>query len=272
MSRWTTRGPERPADHAGGGDAEGEAEGGDGAGALGPARVGAGEGGEVVLVGEAGDGVVGLRLQVGGEDAVLGLGLELGHAAAVEEVGDERGDEDGLAGAAEAGDAEADHRVGEDGAEVAHRVLDGVDQAPGQAIEVQRSRPLPRSPGAPYSLRLIAPPNSGALSTVPARFVRRQIVPRLPARGRRASRASRAGAARLPASGKRAPHSPYASLLRATDRARLHCSLAFSVRGKRSHPAREFEPKQSAGNRTSDLIAPPPARNDAALRVAPRPR
>ena len=102
------------ADHAGGGDAEREAEGGDGAGALGPARVGAGEGGEVVLVGEAGDGVVGLRLQVGGEDAVLGLGLELRHAAAVEEVGDERGDEDGLAGAAEAGDAEADHRVGED--------------------------------------------------------------------------------------------------------------------------------------------------------------
>ena len=32
----------------------------------------------MVLEGEAGDGVVGLRLQVGGEDAVLGLGLSWG--------------------------------------------------------------------------------------------------------------------------------------------------------------------------------------------------
>ena len=132
-------------EEAGGGDAQRQAQGGDRAGALGPVRVGGGQGGEVVLVGEARDGVVGLRLQVGGLDAALGGGAELRHAAAVEQVGDQRGDEHGLAGAAEAGDAEPDRVLEQRAAELAERVLEAAEEAAGPPVEIQgRVLPSPR--------------------------------------------------------------------------------------------------------------------------------
>jgi hypothetical protein len=83
------------------------------AGAVGPVRVGPRHGREVILEGEAGHGVVGLGLQEGGLDPARARGLQPRHAAPVEEVGDERGDEDGLARPREAGDAEADDRFEE---------------------------------------------------------------------------------------------------------------------------------------------------------------
>jgi hypothetical protein len=76
-------------------------------------RLSARHGREVILECEAGHGVVGLGLQEGGLDPARARGLQPRHAAAVEEVGDERGDEDGLARPRQAGDAEADDRFEE---------------------------------------------------------------------------------------------------------------------------------------------------------------
>jgi hypothetical protein len=76
-------------------------------------RVGPGHGGEVILEGETGHGVVGLGLQEGGLDPARARSLQTRHAAPVEKVGDERGDEHGLARPRESGDAEADDRFEE---------------------------------------------------------------------------------------------------------------------------------------------------------------
>jgi hypothetical protein len=128
MSRWRVRGPKgRPGARWGRGAAIGGA--GHAAGALGPVGLGRGEGGEVLLEGEAGDGVVGLGLEPGREDAPLGRGAELGHAAPVEEVRDQRGDEHGLARAREARDAQADHRIPEGGGHRLGHVARGVPRA-----------------------------------------------------------------------------------------------------------------------------------------------
>ena len=91
----------------------------------------------MVLEGEARDRRIGLRLEIGREDAVLGGGRELRHPPAFEQVRDERGDEDGLAGAAEAGHAEADHRLPEDIADVGDGALDGADETAGHPVEIQ---------------------------------------------------------------------------------------------------------------------------------------
>ena len=103
--------PGKARDQARGAQPQRQPQGRDRAGALGPARLGREQRREMLLEGEARHGVVGLRLQVGREDAALGGGAQLRHPAALEQVRDQRGDEHGLAGAAEAGDAEPDHRV-----------------------------------------------------------------------------------------------------------------------------------------------------------------
>ena len=66
-------------------------------GALGPAPVPGGEGGKMVLVGEARQLVMHLRLEVGPRDAPVGIGVEQRHAPAVHQGMDKRGDEHGLA-------------------------------------------------------------------------------------------------------------------------------------------------------------------------------
>ena len=65
---------------------------------------------DMALVVEARHGVVGLRLELGAGDAAGGIGLEERQPAAMDQIVDQRGDEDGLAGAGEAGDAEPDRR------------------------------------------------------------------------------------------------------------------------------------------------------------------
>ena len=62
------------------------------------------------LVVEARHLVVGLRLQPRPASRPLGIGLEERQPAAMHEIVDERGDEDGLAGARQAGHAEAQRR------------------------------------------------------------------------------------------------------------------------------------------------------------------
>ena len=84
---------------------------------------------EVRLVVEARHRVVGLRLEVGALDAPLGLGHEERQAAAGDEIADERGDEDGLAGARQPGDAEPQrgrHHVGQHGAGAVPSLARGV--------------------------------------------------------------------------------------------------------------------------------------------------
>ena len=60
----------------------------------------------MVLVVEARHRVVRLRLQLGAGDPPRGVGLEHRKAAAAGQAMDQRGDEHGLAGARQAGDAE----------------------------------------------------------------------------------------------------------------------------------------------------------------------
>ena len=63
------------------------------------------------LIVEARHLIVRLRLEIGAEHAAVGDGVEERHAGARHEVVHERGDEHGLAGAGEAGDAEPDGRL-----------------------------------------------------------------------------------------------------------------------------------------------------------------
>ena len=65
----------------------------------------------MVFIVEARHRVVGLRLQPGARDPPGGERLEDRKAAAAGEAVDQRGDEDGLAGARQAGDAEPDRRI-----------------------------------------------------------------------------------------------------------------------------------------------------------------
>ncbi len=74
---------------------------------------------EVRLVVEARHLVVRLRLEVGALDAALGFRHEERQASAGDEIANERGDEDGLAGTGQPGDAEPQrgrHHVGQQGA------------------------------------------------------------------------------------------------------------------------------------------------------------
>jgi hypothetical protein len=90
-----------------------------------------GEVGQVLLVGEARDCIVGLRLEVGAGDAALGHGSEKGQPPAGDQAAHEGGDEHGLARTREAGDAEPHggrHQIGEDRA----RALEGVRRRAGQ--------------------------------------------------------------------------------------------------------------------------------------------
>ncbi len=84
------RGPVSAAQQARGLDAERQAQLGDRAGRLRPARIVAGQGGQVILIGKARQGVVGLRLQVDRLDPALRLRAQLRHAAPVQQVGDQR--------------------------------------------------------------------------------------------------------------------------------------------------------------------------------------
>ena len=97
--------------------------------ALGPAWRIAGEVGEVLLVFEAGHGVVGLRLQIGAGETALRRRSKNGKPRARDEIVHERGDEHGLAGAREAGHAEPNRRRDEVGgiiAEIAEDVARGL--------------------------------------------------------------------------------------------------------------------------------------------------
>ena len=76
------------------------------------------------LIVEAGQGHVGLGLQVDGLDPPLGLGAELRHPSALQKVRDKRGDEDGLARAGQAGDAKAQGGVEEGFGQGGARALD----------------------------------------------------------------------------------------------------------------------------------------------------
>ena len=60
----------------------------------------------MLLVGEAGHGVVGLRLEVGAGDAALGHGGKERQPSAGNQAAHQRCDENGLAGARQAGDAQ----------------------------------------------------------------------------------------------------------------------------------------------------------------------
>ena len=80
---------------------------------------------EVRLVIEAGHAVVGLRFEIGADDPMLGVGREKRQSAAGNEIADERRDEDGLAGARQAGDAKT-YRWRQIIAEARLRVLDEI--------------------------------------------------------------------------------------------------------------------------------------------------
>ena len=69
------------------------------------------QGADVVFIVEARHRVVGLRLQPGAGDPPGGEGLENREAAAAGEAVNQRGDEDGLAGARQPGDAEPNRRI-----------------------------------------------------------------------------------------------------------------------------------------------------------------
>ena len=122
--------------------------------ALRPVRLRPGQRVEMILVGKARDGMIRLRLQVGREDPSLRLGAQLRHPPPVDQVRHQRGDEHGLARAAEPGDPEPDHRIAEHPADLAHGLLDAAGHAAGQAHQVQgrvppsrrRCRPNPSTP------------------------------------------------------------------------------------------------------------------------------
>ncbi len=122
---------------------------------------------EMVLVGEARDGMVRLRLQIRREDAPLRFGPELRHPTPVDQVCNQRRDEDGLARAAEPRDPEPDHRIAEHTADLVHGLLDPAGHAAGQAHQVQGRDPpsvggadlIPRRRGRNGG-RLVEPPLS----------------------------------------------------------------------------------------------------------------
>ena len=92
------------------------------------------------LVVEARHLVVRLRLEMAGEDAPLRIGREEGQPPARDEVPDERGDEDGLARAGEAGDAEPQRRreeIGDEGT----GTRPGVSRRFGEVEEAINGRP-----------------------------------------------------------------------------------------------------------------------------------
>ena len=64
----------------------------------------------MILIGEARQVVVRLRLEIGARDAALSLRVEQRQPALIEERVDKGGNEDGLAGAGETGDAQAQGR------------------------------------------------------------------------------------------------------------------------------------------------------------------
>ena len=76
---------------------------------------------DVVLVLEPRQVDIGLRLQVGAGDAALGLGVEQRQAGGVDQVVHQAGDEHGLAGARQAGDAEADTGTDNAAGRIGHR-------------------------------------------------------------------------------------------------------------------------------------------------------
>ncbi len=71
------------------------------------------QGADMVLIGEARHRVVGLRGEIGPRDPSRGIGLEHRETAAARQPMHQRGDEHGLAGARQAGDAEPHRRVEE---------------------------------------------------------------------------------------------------------------------------------------------------------------
>ena len=92
----------------------------DAAGRLGPATPG-GKRLQMGLVVEARHRVVGLRLEPRARDAHAAQRREHRQPPAMQQLMHQRGDEDGLAGAGEAGDAEPDGRIDQPGAELADR-------------------------------------------------------------------------------------------------------------------------------------------------------
>ena len=119
---------------------DGDAQLADAPRALGPLRRVGGQRGQVLLVGEPWQGIVGLRLEVGAGDAPLGHGREVGQAPAGHEATHQGGDEDRLAGACQPGDAEAQGRCHQV-ADVGASALDGVCRNVAQVREPQDDRP-----------------------------------------------------------------------------------------------------------------------------------
>src|SRR5215813_2535169 len=92
-------GTERAPENARGLIFDREAQLADLASALWPLRLGGGELGKIALIVEAWDGVVGLRLQIGAQDAPLCERLKKGQRVAGNYIVYERSDKNGLAGA-----------------------------------------------------------------------------------------------------------------------------------------------------------------------------
>jgi hypothetical protein len=69
--------------------------------------------GQMRLVIETGQGIVGLRLQIGRLDPAFGLCRKRTHPRPVDQVGHQRRDEDRLARARKTGDTQPDHRLEE---------------------------------------------------------------------------------------------------------------------------------------------------------------
>jgi len=104
-------------------------------------RIVAGQRRKVSLVIEARHGVVGLRLQENRRNPALGLGAQLRHPAPVQEVGDQPGDEHGLARARKTGDPQPDHRLAQRLGHGGNAILDAPGQPAGQTAKTQRLAP-----------------------------------------------------------------------------------------------------------------------------------
>ena len=101
--RQSAKEPRRP-------NPERQAQFGHGARRLRPVRVGAGQGGQMILERKARQGQIGLRLQIGRVNPPRGCRAQLRHPPALQQVGDQPGDEHGLARPRQARDPQAHHR------------------------------------------------------------------------------------------------------------------------------------------------------------------
>ena len=116
-------------------DPEGQAEFRHRAGAFRPMRVIPGERGQMALEIKAGDGVIGLGLQIGGLNPARGLGAQLRHPPPIQQIGDQSGDEHCLARPRQTRHAKAHHAVGERVGDGGHQPLKAAAQLIGQITD-----------------------------------------------------------------------------------------------------------------------------------------